>query len=404
MYPLGLGAAAKAAYLSKLVSSHEIRVRTSLLNLQEQEIADLSDYTSDGQVNVDSTAPVDRSLTLSLFDPRARLSFDPDAPADSALFLNRMLKVTYGVWVSSTYGWVDVPVFTGPITKLDRPADELVSVECQGKEAIALRPAWHPITLRKGMTKVNAIRTVMRERAGETSFDLPEISARLRKTISVGRMASPFKVAQSIARSMNKQLYFDGDGVLRLRNPSSHVFTFKPGKNGSVMTPVQVSYDLEGFANTVYVKGGQPRGTKPPTPKEPPTGGESDAAAAHVADIRWVDQLSASHPLSAARLGRIGSAGGFIVETIENDKIRSRTEAKRVARQRLQDLSLAATTVSFEALPLPFLEPQDRISVVTDDGTIRSRLDQFSLPLRVGSNMSVGFLKRVSSSTRRHRK
>lgn len=402
MYPLGLHAAGKAAYLDKLVSSHEIRVRASLLTLQEKEISNLSDFVSDGQVNVDVTAAVDRSLTLSLFDPRARLSFDPDSPADSALFLNRMVKVTYGVWVNSSVGWVDLPVFTGPITKLDRPADDVVSVECQGKESIALRPVWHPITLRKGMRKTEAIRTLLRERAGETSFDLPDLNVRLGKTISVGRLASAWKVANKIARSMNRQLYYDGDGVVRLRHPSSHVYTFRPKQ--SIMSPVQVSYDLDNFANTIYVRGGQPRHAAPATPKEPPTGGDSDSAAAHVPDIRWVATANASHPLSAARLGRIGSAGGFIVETVDNDKIRSRTEARRVARQRLDDRLLGATTVSFEALPLPFLEPADKISVVTDDGTIRSRLDQFSLPLRVGATMSVGYIKKVSATTRRHRR
>lgn len=405
MYPLGLITTSKRAYLAACVSSHEIRVRVSLLNLAEQELSDLTDLIYDGQVNIDVGGDrADRSLTLSLFDPRQRLSFDPDSPADSALYLNRMIKVTYGVWVAGGTGWVDVPVFTGPITKLDRPADELISVECLGKEAIANREAWRPYTIKKGAKKTSAIQAILRERAGESSFDFPDLNTRLNKTISLGRTTKPWAAARKIARSMGKQLYYDGDGVCRLREPSSNVFTFAAGAGGSIMSPVQIGYDLTDFANVVYVKGGQPKGSKSSDPKSPPPDGDSDSQAAHVPDIRWVEMLGASHPLSAARLGRIGTSGGFIVQTIENDKIRSRSEAKRVAKRELRDRVLAATSISFDALPLPFLEPNDLVRVNTDDGAISSRIDQLSLPLRVGENMSVGYLKKVSTSTRRHRR
>lgn len=400
MYPLGLNGSARSAYLACLASSHGMRVRVSLLNLAETEIADLTDYLYDGQVNVDTTGETDRSLTLSLFDPRARLSFDPDSPADSALFMNRMIRVTYGVYVDTTVGWVDVPVFTGPITKLDRPADELVGVECQGKETIARRAAWHTLTLKKGHRKVSAIRTVLHDRAGESSFDLPDLDSRLGRTISVGRTASPWRVATKIAESMGKVLYYDGDGVCRLREPSPAVFTFKPGDGGTILTPVQVSYDLEGFANIVRVNGGEPRGKKPHTPRPH----DGDARVAHVPGVQWTEMLDAGHPLSAARLGRVGSAGGFILKVVDNDKIRSTRLARIVANRELDRAVLAATNVSFEAVPLPMLEPGDLIAAKTDDGTVRARLDQFSLPLKVGSNMTVGFLKNVSTATRRHRR
>jgi hypothetical protein len=45
---------------------------------------------------------------------------------------------------------------------------------------------------------------------------------------------------------------------------------------------------------------------------------------------------------------------------------------------------------------VPHLEELDRVRVATDEAVFSMRLRQFSLPLKVGSSMSVGFNQRVS--------
>lgn len=394
MLPLGLTGAEQRALHRTLADSHSVRVDVAVTDLNGDVLSRLDPDAISGQVNVDADAPVTRSLTMSILDPSHSLALDSDSPADGALYLDRMLHVVYSVKVP-TLGWVDVPVFTGPVTKVDR-AGELVNVECQGKEALALGAFWYPMTLKKGHDKVGAIRTILRDRAGENRFDFPDLAARLHRTASFGRQSVPWTEARRIARSMNRQLFYDGRGVCRLRAYPGHGFTFRSGDGGLIVGAPQVAYSTERVRNAVWVKGGKPKGVA--TDDDPNT-----PAPKSVPDVQFRDVASPSHPLSPVRLGRNG-VSRFLLEVIENPRIRSRAEAKRVARRRLNDLLMEAVDVTFESLPVPHLEPMDIIRVTTREATVQVRLRSYSLPLVVGENMSVGFHKLVSVPRRRNRR
>ena len=399
MLPLGLTGADQRAFYRTLADSHSVRVEVAVTDLNGDVLSRLDPDAISGQVNVDADAAITRSLTMSILDPSRSLALDSDSPADGALYLDRMLRVVYSVKVPGL-GWVDVPVFTGPVTKVDR-AGALVNVECQGKEALALGAFWHPMTLKKGHDKVGAIRTILRERAGETRFDLPDLPWRLHRTVSFGREAVPWTEARRIARSMDRQLFYDGRGVCRLRNYPGHVFTFRSGDGGLIVSAPQVSYSTERVRNAVWVKGGKPKGVT--TDDDPNT-----PAPKSVPDVQFRDVAPPWHPLSPVRLGRKLTDGTVIplhrLEVIENPRIRSREEARRVAKRRLNDLLMEAVDVTFESLPVPHLEPMDIIRVTTREATVQVRLRSYSLPLVVGENMSVGFHKLVSVPRRRNRR
>src|SRR5690606_36310250 len=125
------------AFTRALRSTHERRVRVSVQNLNGETLSTLTNRILDGQVTGDLSADVTRTLTMSILDPNHSLNFDTDSPDDGALFMDRMLKVHYAVRVDELSRWVSVPVFTGPITRLDRKGD-VVDVEAQGKEALAM--------------------------------------------------------------------------------------------------------------------------------------------------------------------------------------------------------------------------------------------------------------------------
>jgi hypothetical protein len=282
-----------------------------------------------------------------------------------------------------TLGWVDIPVFTGPVSKMDR-TDDVVSLEAQGKEALAMGAGWTPMTFKRGYNKVEVIEEVMRKRAGETKFSLVERNARLPRDLSLGRMSVPWQVARSVARSMDLQLFYDGRGTLRLRKiPAKPSFLINSGDGGVITSDPQIAYTSENLVNLVWVKGGVPKGGR--------------QAVSH-----W-RAAPRSHPLSPQRLGRNG-VPRYLVEVIDNDSIRTLKEAKALAATRLESRLLQHVDVAVDTLPLPHLEPMDMLRVSTSEFAMSFRLRQASIPLTSAGQMSLGYLKRVSINRRNIRR
>ena len=401
MFPLGLKRTDLRAFHRALADSHSIRVRVYVLDMVHDRMANLSDEFIDGQVNVDADAQPTRSATLTFYDRRKTMDFDSDSPSNGALFANRMLRVTYGVKVSELAEWVDVPVFTGPVIKVDRTANE-VTVECQGKEVLAMGAGWRPMTIKKGVKKVDAIRRIMRERGGEHRFDLPDLDSKLPKAVSLGRETQPWAAAQKIARSMNRHLFYDGAGVCRLRRyPDNPVFKFRDGQLGTVAAPPQVSFSMDDVRNAVWVKGGVPKAKKKDATQ--PTDADGNNKKDKERGVRHFETAPRSHPLSPWRLGR-PDAPRFLLEVIENDSIRSEKEARQVAHRVLHHRLRQLVDVTFDSLPVPHLEPEDMVRVDTHQFAHTMRLGQFSLPLRHDSLQSVGYTRKVSVRKRRRNK
>lgn len=381
MIPLGLTARERRLFESTLLSTHLMRTRIRLQNLDGDDLSDLSTRLLDGQVNIDTTAATTRQCSLTLDDPNHTLNLDSDAPGDGALYADRMIRADCGVYVPALTRWVNVPTFTGPIATMSRNGAS-VQLGCLGKEHLAFGQAWRPLTLRKGMNTVDAIRTILRERAGERRFSFPNLRHRLPKTVSLGRMSSPWGVAQQLARSLGRQLYYDGAGVCRLRTrPRGAVFTFRDG-NGTVLSDAQITYDLGTIINTIWVKGGKPKGKK-------------QAVTAAVTAPR-------SHPLSPWRLGR-NDEPRYLVEEVDNDHVRSSKDARALARRTLDSRLLEGVTTTFDALPVPHLDPLDVVRLATDETSITFVLNQASLPLVHSGVMSVGTVRRVTPAKGRIR-
>lgn len=382
MQLVGADASVHRDFTAQLLTSHRMRARVRLLNLDGDELADLTPRLVDGQVNIDHTAETSRSATLTLDDPDHSLHLDSDAPAEGGIFLDRMVGIAYGVYVETLGRWVEVGIFRGPVTGMSRDGDS-IALSCLGKEHLAKGMAWRPMTLRKGMDTVAAIKAILRERAGEQDFDFPAKGGRLDDPVSLGRMTQPWSVAQQLAKSIDRHLYYDGSGTCRLRKiPKDSVWTFTDGDGGTVLTPPQVSYDLSTASNLVWVKGKKPEG-KP------------RIAATAVAPR--------SNPLSPHRLGRTIRSGGknvtiprYLVTEVSNEKIRSRKDARQVASRELATLLREGLDVSFDALPVPHLDPLDPVKLKTGDVSLSFSLLKASLPLVHSGVMAVGTNKRVT--------
>lgn len=396
MIPQGLSAADVKAYRAALAQTHQVKVRATVQDLNGDTISDLTPHVTDGQVNVDGTQAaaadkgVTRSVTLTVNDPRRALPFHSTHPSDSAIYRDRMVHVVYDVHVPALDDWLPCPVFTGPVTKVNRDGDA-VNIEGMGKEIAGLGAAWRPLVLHKGMKKTDAIILILEWRMGETRFSIPDLPNRLPKSISLHRHTKPWQVALHIAHSMNMQLFYDGAGIARLRKrPNTHGFTFTGDKH--VVSRPQIDYSGE-IVNTVEVLGGNPKGPK------------SFIYATAVAP--------ANHPLSPQKLGRTNRHGALVPlyllpdgDVIRNDALKTRAEAQAFVDQKLHDYLLQAVEVSFDSLPIPFLEPADMCQLTTDDMAVMFRLMQFSLPFNHdgAKPMSVNYTKKVSVNARRNKR
>ena len=378
---MGLNAADQRNLLLAFRSSQRVKVRVELLDLSGNYLRDITSYLQDGQVTGDNTQTPDRTANLILLDPRKTLPFEADSPSDTALDQRRMLKVWWDVYVDalSDPDWVSVPVFTGPVTEIYRDGEQ-VTVYAQGKEAFGLGSCWHPLHLNKHMKKTDAIRRIMSERAGETDFNIPDLAARLPRARTLVRQSVPWHAAHKIAKSMDRRLFYDGAGVLRLE-PHTSQTRFSFTGQWHVLSPIQVSY-TPSTVNAVFVTGANPRGPK--------TAITADAVA------------PASHLLSPQQLGRNG-VPLFKAQFVTDASLKTVAEAQARADRLLVDGLASSVQVQFDSIPIPLLDLGDLCHVHTDDGDVTFHFSQFVLPLRAGDGggltatgnpMTVGFVRR----------
>ena len=398
MDKLGLHSSGLRSYHQALADDHWIRVRASVLNLQHERLASIDQRIIDGQVDVSASGEVTRSTEVTFSDETKAISFDSDSPADGALFPDRMLRLSYGVKVPDL-GWVDAPIFTGPIFGLKRSAGSTI-VTAQGKESMARSPvaAWALMTVKKGVPKVDAIRRIMRERAGENKFAFPDVKARLPKAVSLGRETEPWVVCQHIASSMNMQLYYDAAGWLRLRDLNRPVmFTFRDGTGGTLLpdSPPNVDFDITNVRNIVWVKGGKPKAKR----RANETRAEFETRQDKERGVKAVAVAPRNHPLSPWRLGRPDSPR-YLLHVIENDHIRSEKEAQQLANRVLDDMLRQHIDITFGSLVVPHLEIGDMARIRTDAYDLRFRMREFSIPLTSSGYMSVGSLRNVQARGR----
>lgn len=383
MIKLGLPAEAEEELLRTLASPHIVSCRASIMTLDHEPLGPISGRITGGQVNFDANAKITRQLQLSIIDPRKEVDVDYD---DGQPRLNRMVRVHYGVWVEKVINdWVWIPVFTGPITSTSRGDDGVVAVEASGKESLAQGPTHQPRTFAKGLNRVNVIRVIMSELAGETRFRLPKgWPARTAKGISMSKKSSAWSHALILSRSMKAQLYYDGWGWLRLRQvPIRPSWTFKDGKGGMVVSPPSVTEASDTVINRAVVTGAVPKGKKDP--------------------LVGTATLPAWHRYSPQSFKR-GGRNKLYVEEVSDDSLRSQKDVDAAAKRIIDRQRIAQHTVTFTALPMPLLEEGDIIVVDTDGVHVTAPLAQMSLPLGHDGVSSIGYLSNVSKKKATKRK
>jgi YD repeat-containing protein len=423
--PLGLSQVDRWAYEAALARTHRIRVLVRIHDRDEKVVSTVTNRLLSGQVEVNMAEAPHRKLSLVLLEPRRSPTWLPEGPGDAAIFADNFVSVQYGVWVndlSAGAGWVDCPVFWGPVTGMSQDGDQ-ITINAAGKEVLGLDPCllWDTMHVAKGRRRVLAIRDIL-EAKGEARFDLPDLPNKIGKKMSLNRHAQPWHVAKAIAGGADWQLFYDGRGRAKVRRwPQNRVWTFRSGTNGTVLTKPRISYDITSVRNLVEVLG--------PEPKGPPK------------RIRAVARAKAKHPMSPYRLRR-NDKRRYLVQVVDSNLakpdmewhkaaggnepggppahgghwgapsgvkhpkrwlewrhtviVHRKTHAQKIANRQLKNRLKAAVEASFDSLPIPHLEEGDPCAVYSDGMHFEFVLKQFTLPLTADSPMSVGVNRRVS--------
>jgi hypothetical protein len=378
----------RKALRSALATPHEKSIRVASLSNDGKALEDYSDQFEDGQVNGDASGDVSRQLNLTLFDPRGRIPFDADTIGTGDLDLSRMLRVQWTIDSPLLSELVTIPVFTGPLSAMDRQGPRVV-IEAVSKESFGLGAVWQVMTLGKNLRKTDAIRRLLVVQMGETRIDIPDLDARLPKAIKLPRTASPWRAAQRIARSMNMQLYYDASGTVRMRRRQDEPhWRFSSGGHAregwapNLTSPITARMDRTKVRNAVIVKGGKPKGAKHP--------------------VAFRAVAPRDHPMSPWRLGR-ENAPLFLVEEISDSKIRSVREARERAEDHLARGLRAHVTAQFTATPVPMFDVEDVFHAADDRVSLESLVRTFSLPLGVAGDMTMGFTRNVGLKPRDRR-
>lgn len=381
MINLGLKSSEMKQLRRLITKSHRIDVYVQLLTMEHGYVADASRMLLGGQVTIDATTEEStRSLTMELLDPQRKLRLDGESPEDGSIHYDRMVRVVYSISELDRSFTVNVPIFCGPITKASR-SGSVVSIDAAGKEKLALASVWKGRTYKKNLSKTWVITHLLTEIAGEKRMKIPKRKARLPSKFVINRETTPWSRLQKLARSMNMQLYYNGRGqaVLRKR-PGKSVYTFRT--NGSLLSLPQINYDVNGLVNAVEVIGAKPKKSKK--------------------RIRYRIVAARKHPLSPWKLGRWG-VPRYLPEVIEDSSIKSRKEARRIAKARLRNALIESVDVAFDALPVPFLEEDDLCTVQSPDFTMKFRLKKMTIPLTADGVSTVGYLKRVTPNPKQIR-
>ncbi|PXY33548.1 hypothetical protein BAY59_10725 [Prauserella coralliicola] len=405
MINLGLSAADQTAFEATLRSSHRIRTTARIHDRDERVIhtfqgsilsggvqVDMSQTTSNlGFANGNSSGGPVRTLDMTILLPRKDQAWLPDVPSTEAAFADNFVSVEYGVFVeglSAGPGWVDVPIFWGPLTGLQQDGAQ-VTIRGSGKEVLALDPVllWSPLTVKKGTLRTTAIRRVL-EAMGERRFDFPHHSSKMLNTWSLDRHAEAWVMASSIARWGNWQLFYDGRGRARIRPyPQNRIWLFKSGDEGTLVSKPKISYNIGATRNVVEVTGSPPSGT--------------------TQQIRTESRPSADHPLSPWSLRRNGVRRNM-VHVESGAQVNNRAEAQALGDRLLGEMITATVQVEFDSLVIPHLEEGDRVAVmvgetyasgpqrVLEGQHIEFSLLRFTIPLVAGEPMSIGLNRRVS--------
>lgn len=458
MFPLPLSRVEEERFNDALVAGDRLlRFKARLLTKNHRSVpTDLE--VIDGEVVFDTTDEDEptRTAHVVLADEGRRL--------DSVFWFDKLIRLHWGIWVHAIDQWVDVPVFTGPVQETAR-VGKTFEVSAAGKEIEHLPPHifYRSTSVRKHTLVHRAIRSVMEDR-GESEFDLEPTKKKLPKSRSWGIGVVPWRVVQRLSdAAVDKQLFYRGDGTLRLRTiPDRAVWKFHAGQASLIVGEPEEQQSVVDVRNAVIVRGERTVkrevkaettlteraaigdtsikvdsasnleagrkieiGTKDPdvrTISGSYTPGSKTVPLTRALDhkhpvgskvlTRFKDdvtrrvvgraRLAGSHPLSAQSLNAATRPRVRVIDRANIHKVETaQATAEKVADRMKVTLD---ADIALEVVPVPHLEERDIVHVDIDDIERRVRLQRWALPLNNSDAMPVNWHGRELPKRRKKRR
>jgi len=370
---MGLTAADLRTYHRGLLGTHWRRIELQVLNLEGKVLRSLTPRVLDGQVVIDvNQGPKvpSRICAIRFLDPARSLGFEPQSIGDAPMFRSRMIRVVDSRFVPGLDDWVDCDVFTGPIWDFERDGAE-VSITAHGKERLLMGSRWKARNFAKKSKKTTAIRTLATD-AGETHLNIPDLRYTFPHRFQVGRMDVPWFKMDRAADSLDRHLFYNGSGKLRLRSyPTKPVLVF----NEALLSEPTI-HRVPGSINTVWVVGHKPKG-----PKKRP---------------QAVAVLPDAHPMSPETLER-NDAELVLAEKRDNPHLKTIAACKARAQRIRDERARITEEYRVEVLPWPNLDEHDIVGVDTDEGRLLIRMKQWTIPLGpTAEAMPIGSVRRTT--------
>jgi hypothetical protein len=371
----------KASYYSALgAPTQQSGIRVTVLNLDHVFQADVSnDVTADGSsVTLDRNNDVERSANVTVIDLTGMV-------AD--LDLRHLMRVEHGIYTPALGDWVWTKTITGRVMV---PADtgDVSKVELHGKESFGLMPGAPTRVWPKGKPVAAAIRD-MHADIGETKFRiaadlLGDAGPKLDNPVHSGgadEEKAPTRVSRRIANKASLQVFYDAEGYLVVRRPPQTplaVWSEDDEDDHASVTPltsrIDWARDLREVRNTVRAKGKK--------------------------NLTYTASAPPDHIFSPDSLAR-GGILGRLVHYWTDTTISRMTELQAGAERTLTELLTEKTNATMRVVPVFHVGPQDLIEARRRDGKWGQWfMQEASIPLGMGEDMTVGYLPNVKGRVR----
>jgi hypothetical protein len=256
MIPLGLSAADQRVFEAGLLADHAVSTRVRILDMDQQVVGEVTGGVMSGQVDVDETADVGRTCTLTIRDPGNRLGLASTGPTDPPIVAAAMVQVEYGVRVPALGRWVWVPVFTGPISKADAD-DDTITITGQGKESWLTSATSRHYEWQRGMRKTDIISQALQAN-GEQFRQIVRWNAKTTADTVIASTQPVWPILRALARSLTSSsstypwLGYDGRGVCVLKSHSQQIrWQFATGDGGSILSRPKIVFDTDRMRNLI---------------------------------------------------------------------------------------------------------------------------------------------------------
>jgi hypothetical protein len=350
-------------FLSTLSTSHKMAVEVRVVQTD-----DVLDGVVDGTVTLDGTAAIRGSIDLTIVDDGS-LDLIPTTPNDLLAPYGNELQVSRGVeYADGSKEMVSLGIFRIETVEVnDQGSSTEIRLSGLDRAASVTDAKFdRPGQVAYETAISTAIEDIVTEGYPEAEFLFGEVPYTLPR-VAWEEGADRWEFVQRLATMSGGELFFNGDGVLVLREvpkpEDGPVAAIAEGQNG-VLLSASRRWTRENAYNRIIVTGESMN-------NGPPYRGEA------------YDDDDASPTY-------YGGTFGKVIHFERSDIVGSAAQAEAAAIGLLAKQRGTFSELSLGAVVLPHLEPGDVVSVTRDRLEIEEShvLDQLTIPLTVSAEMS----------------